>query len=65
MLHNYRDKFRAIRLLLWGKMFWLDEPKDIKNAEREVQLDPFRGSVSGRMEDSVSGRMEDFGCGPT
>lgn len=27
-------------------------PKDVKNAEREVQLDPFWGRVSGRMEGS-------------
>lgn len=27
-------------------------PKDVKNAEREVKLDPFLGRVSGRMEGS-------------
>ena len=27
-------------------------PKDVKNAEREVQLDPFWGRVSGRIEGS-------------
>jgi hypothetical protein len=29
-------------------------PKDVKNAECEVNLDPFSGRVSGRMEGSCS-----------
>ena len=36
-----RDRFRASGLLLRRKMRWLGRPKDVKNAEREVQLDPF------------------------